>query len=50
MDLLFCFIFDIVLIFCDDFEWIFFLFFLDFCFFLRTSLCLGFCFVCRPSI
>ena len=33
MDLLFCFMFDIVLIFCDDFQWIFLLFFLGFCFF-----------------
>ena len=28
----FCFVFDTVLIFCDDFEWIFLLFFLGFCF------------------
>ena len=33
MDLLFCFVFDMVLIFCDDFEWIFFVIFSGFLFF-----------------
>ena len=37
MDLLFCFVFDTVMIFCDDFEWIFLLFFLGFCFLKKFS-------------
>ena len=50
MNLLFYFVFDMVLIFCDDFEWIFLLLFFWVFVFLRSSLCLGFFFVCRPSI
>ena len=49
MDLPFCFVFDTVQIFYDDFEWIFFVIFSRFLVF-EEVLCLGFCFVCRPSI
>ena len=42
MDLLFCFVFYTVLIFFDDFEWIFFLFFLGF-WFLKKVFVFGFC-------
>ena len=43
MDLLFCFVFDTVLIFYDDFEWIFLLFFLGF-WFLKKFFLFGFLF------
>ena len=42
MDLLFCFVFDTVLIFYDDFEWIFLLFFMGF-WFLKKVFVFGFC-------
>ena len=42
MDLLFCFVFDTILIFCDDFEWIVLLFFLGFLFF-KKFFVFGFC-------